>query len=147
MAFGEKNRSKAAERAQGLLPPGVHLRSYVVGRAHARMTSGAGLAVVAFGLVFLVALLFGRIVFPGAVFVLLVFNQVRPPRALVATEQGVTLLSRSIWTGRPAHVLGSFPLSSVTVPRSGSVTLALGAERVTLSQREAHRLIGALGVS
>ena len=147
MALSEKNRSKAAARAEALLPPGTHLRSYVVGRAHARVTAGVGVVLGVFGVVFVGALLLGRILIPGGLLVFLVFNMIRPPRALVVTGQGVSLLSRSIWTGRPSGVLGSFPLGPVTVPGSGSVTLAMGGERVTFSRTEALRLVAAVGVA
>ena len=147
MALSDKNRSKAATRAQALLPTGTHLRSYVVGRGHARMTTGAAIAVGVFGLAFVAALFLGRILIPGALVVYLLFNLVRPPRALAVTGEGVSLLSRSIWTGRPSGLLGSFPLGPVSVPTSGSVKLALGGERVTLNRSEAQRLVAAVGVA
>ena len=147
MRLSEKKRSKATAQARALLPAGAYLRSYVVGRAHARMTAAAGVIVGVFGLVFVGALLMGRVLLPGVVLVYLVFNLVRPPRALAVTGEGVTLMSRSLWTGRPSGLLGSNRLGPVSVPSTGSITLAIGGERVTLKGSEAQRLVAAVGVA
>jgi len=66
----------------------------------------------------------------------------------VVADQGVALLSRSAWNGKPDKVLATFPHSAFTsgwpIPPGEKATLALGAENVNVSKGEIGRLAGAI---
>ena len=120
-----------------VLPPGTQLRNYVVGRAHARLSTGAIVGMAVFALAFVVALLAGYIILPGGLFLIYVVYAVRPPRGVAVSEQGLAVLARSFWTGRPNKVLALLPPAPMASPTaSGSVTVELGAERITFSRNE-----------
>ena len=54
VSLSDRARRKGATAAQPLLPPGSVVREYVVGRAHARMATGAVVAGAIFATAFLV---------------------------------------------------------------------------------------------
>ena len=135
MALGDKAREKQAKSALALLPPGTTIRAYAVGRGHARMTVGAGVVGGLFVVAFVVGLLFGVVLIPGAALLIYVFYEMRPPRGIAVSDQGTALLGRSFWSGRPSKVLallGPLPVSAVAP--TGKATLPLGDERVTVSR-------------
>ncbi len=138
----ERNRSKGATAAQALLPTGSHLDAYVLGRAHARMTTGAAVATAAFAAVFIVGLMLGVVFIPGVLLVWFVINEIRPPRGLAVTDDGVVLMARSFWRGLPSRVMATVGEPRVEGTPGGRTTLDVGPERVTLSGSEFERLAG-----
>ncbi len=137
MALSTRARQKGTARSTALLPPGTSVRAYTVGRAHARMTIRAVVVGGLFVLGFLVALALGYLIIPGVLLVLVLVHEIRPPRAVVVTDQGIGIVSRSLWNGGPSKVLALLPLAPLrTLVPSGSATIDFGAERITLSRRE-----------
>ena len=137
MALSGRAREKGMQKASTLLPPETRLRTYAVGRGHGRMTTGAMVAGGIFLAAFVVALALGFILIPGGLLLVFVISEVRPPRAVVITDQGIGVLARSIWTGRPSKVLALLPLVPLRSPSpSGSVVIALGPDRITFSRAE-----------
>ena len=137
MSLSTRARQKGTVRATALLPPGTRVRAYAVGRAHARMTTRAVVVGGLFVLAFLVALALGYLIIPGVLLVLVLVHEIRPPRAVVVTDQGIGIVARSLWNGGASKVLALLPLAPLRTPApSGSVTIDFGAERITLSRRE-----------
>jgi hypothetical protein len=137
VALSKRTRDKHAASAAKLLPPGSNIRAYVVGRGHARMATGALVAGAIFLAAFVVALLLGYVLIPGVLLLIFVIYQVRPPRSVVVSDQGLAVLGRSMWTGRPSSVVALLPLAPLSSPTpKGKVTLALGPERITLTRAE-----------
>jgi len=137
VAMRQRTRDKGTAVAQSLLPPGTTIRAYAVGRGHARLSTGAILAGVIFLVGFIIGLLLGYILIPGALLLVYVIYEVRPPRVVVVTDSGLALLTRSFWRSRPGKVLALLPAAPIYPDTgSGSVPLILGPERVTLSRHE-----------
>jgi hypothetical protein len=146
--MSERNRDKGAAAAQDLLPAGVNLRTYLVGRGHARLTTGAVVGIVIFGLVFVVGILLGHILIPGGLLLVWVITEIMPRRGVgVTTDGSLVLVSRSFWNGRPKAQLANLaPATSPTTIPDGSMTLHFGPERVHLSSGEVARLRTSLAV-
>ncbi len=137
MALGTRARVRGTTAATALLPPGTRVRGYAIGRGHFRMSTGAIIAGVLFAAAFIVGLLLGRILIPGLLLVVYVVYEVRPPRAVVVTDESLAICNRSFWNGRPSKLLFVLPLAPLySSSPSGSVTLDLGPERITLQRRE-----------
>jgi hypothetical protein len=128
--------------AQAMLPPGSEIRGYVLGRAQARWSTGAIVAAAIFGVVFLIALAGGTVVYPGGLLLWYFIHALRPPRAVAVTDSQFVLLGRSFFNGRPSAVVATAPLS---VPQQygpdGMIQhLTIGPDRITLPRRERERL-------
>jgi len=137
----ERARRKWADKAVPLLGSGTVIRSVFAGRAYARFTTPVAIALGVFIGIFVVALALGVILLPGGVALLLVMNSIRPPRLVVAADQGVALLSRSSFTGRPSKVLAQLSTAEVTAStRSGAGAVPIGPDRVTFGRREREQL-------
>jgi hypothetical protein len=136
MAMRKRTRDRQAALVQPMLPAGSTLRGYAVGRGHARLTNTAIVVSGAFVALFLVfVVVFHVILIPGGLLLIIVINEVRPMRGVALTEQGLALVRRSMWTGRPRDVvalLGPVPLTGRTI--------SFGDERVTLSSGEMGEL-------
>ena len=142
MALSDRARKKSVDKARTLLPPGTAINEYVTGRANARLSTGAIVAVAVFGLAFVVALALGVILIPGGLLLFYVMYAVRPPRGLVVATEGIAVLEGSLLNGRPTRVralIPGFPPLS-----ADGRTLDVGDERVTLTGKEATRLRAAL---
>jgi hypothetical protein len=139
MALSSKARQKHSVAAAGLLPTGSTLRSYVVGRGNARLTNQAIIVSSVFAAVFVLLLVVAHtIIFPGFLVLVYVIQVTRPPRGIALTDQGMALLSRSPWSGKPNGVLalvGPMPLTARQV--------MFGSESVTLSPAEMRLLTSA----
>jgi hypothetical protein len=137
MAVTKRARAKGTKAAADLLPTGSHVRAYAIGRAHARLTTGSVVVGGAFLIAVMVALMLGYVLLPGGLLVLFLFREVRPPRAVVVADMGLTVMNRSFWNGRPSRILAALPPAPLPSPGPvGSVTLQLGSERITLSRPE-----------
>ncbi len=147
MSLSERSRRNGAAAAQRLLPDGTIVHEYVVGRAHARMATGAIVAGAVFGIAFVVALAFGTILIPGALVLIYVLHAVRPPRAVVVADRGLAVLDRSFLTARPTKVLAFLPADVARQPAATgrTVALSLGVDVVTFPRREYERLSTAVG--
>lgn len=148
-APSKRSQRKLAEGVARILGPGPMVRGIFTGRAHARATTFALVYAGVFCAVFVVALAFGQIIFPGGVLLFVVFNSVRPPRVVVVADTGVAVLARSPWTGRPNSVvvlLAPAALGAVATLRQAKPgTVNLGAERITFPKREHDGLLRAAG--
>jgi hypothetical protein len=141
MALSDRSRAHGIAAAQVLLP-GSEVRAYLVGRAQARWSNGAIIAAAIFGVVFLVGLAAGTVVYPGGLLVLYFIHALRPPRAIAVTDDQFVLLSRSFLNGRPSTLLATAPLSAPqNYGADGMIQhLIIGPDRVTLPRRERERL-------
>ena len=141
MALSQRNRAKQAAIVQPLLPPGSTLRAYVVGRGNARITNSAIVVAAVFAAVFIFLLVAARvIIFPGFLVLIYVINDTRPLRGIAVTEQGLALIGRSVWTGRPKGVVALMG----PVPITGPV-VSFGGESVKLTSKELAVLREAVG--
>jgi hypothetical protein len=147
MAFepSARTRRKAVTAAAKLLEPGVAIREIGFGRAQGRWSTATIITVSLFGAAFVIALLFGVVVFPGALLFGVVAHYSWPPRVVVVADQGVAVLSRSGFNGKPHEVLGRLPHYALAVPASADGRRrALGPEVVKFSDKEIRRLLAAL---
>jgi hypothetical protein len=136
MALSEKARNKQSAAAVALLPAGSTFRGYVVGRASARITTQAIVVSAVFAALFLVVLEVAHtVLIPGLLVIFYVAQVTRPPRGVAVTDQGLALLARSVWTGKPNEVvtlMGPIPVLGPEV--------SFGAESVKLQRAELDRL-------
>jgi hypothetical protein len=113
----------------------------VVGRGNARMTSSAiavmGLFIAVFVLILVIA---HTIIFPGFLILIYVINDTMPQRGIAVTEQGLALIGRGVWFGRPNRVVTLMG----PVPITGPV-VSFGEETVKLSAKELDVLRAAVG--
>ncbi len=144
MTLTKRARDRGTSAAADLLPSGSHVRAYAIGRAHARLTTGSIVAGAAFLIAFGVALLLGYVLVPSGLLAYYVFHELRPPRAIVVSDRGLTVMARSFWKDRPSAIVAALPLAPLhSSSPSGSVTVALGLERITLSRNEFNILASA----
>jgi hypothetical protein len=96
-----------------------------------------------------VSALAGTFVGPGVIAVMAVFWALDPPRGVVVTSNSVTVMKRSMLTGKPTTVVEVAHLASALAPpasRSGPWSAHdLGRERVWLTRTEAARMVAAVG--
>jgi hypothetical protein len=138
----QKRRHRTAERARAILPPGTQVRGVFLGRAQPRWDTTAIVLLVVMLTVIGVGVLLGQLLFPGALLIFAFSNSLRPIRILVLADQGVALLSRSMWTSKPDAVLGYESLGALNGLLAGSTNkVAFGPEMVTLTRREITGLI------
>jgi len=140
--MSERARKKLTASAGKVLGAGT-VRGVFVGKAHARMTTPAAIAIGVFATAFVVAVVNGVVLFPGGIVLLLVISSIRPQRVVALTDDGVALISRSVFTGRPSKVLARLPHTVLTAPGSLAQQgpVALGPDRVTFSRKERERLL------
>jgi hypothetical protein len=150
MAMTDRNRQRGAQKAQSLLP-GTRIGAYVAGRTGPNPVTVTMALLGAFAA--LSAAIFvatGAFVFPGLLLILLFQYLVVPPRALVLCDQGVALLNRSVWTGRPTRVVSQMPHGTIGQPQQHGnqylTTLADGSH-LWLPRREYEILRAAVGAS
>jgi hypothetical protein len=140
-------RVNGIKKARPLLPPGTTARDYLAGRANARMTTGALVAISVFTVAFLVALALGTILIPGGLLLIYVVHAIRPPRAIVVADEGLAVFEKSFLNGRPTKLLALVaPAGVVLDPSMGQpVILTAGGDRINLRKGEADRLRAAMG--
>ncbi|HET7487017.1 MAG TPA: hypothetical protein VFJ85_03755 [Acidimicrobiales bacterium] len=129
-----------AAKAIELLGPGTTLRGVFVGRAHRRVTGATTTVLVLFGAAFVVALLFGVIIYPGGLLLWYLINSIRPSRVVVVADQGVALLSRSWFTNKPDAVVATLPHAALDGLGMGGRDVVIGPDRITFTKGERARL-------
>jgi hypothetical protein len=147
MAFepSKRTRRNSWKAAEKLLGPGVQIREVGFGRAQGRWTTTTIALLSIFGGAFMIALLSGVVLIPGALLVIVIVNSAWPLRTVVVANQGVALLQRSIWTGRPNKVLALLPHDPLAAPFAEDPRRrAIGADIVRFSEKELQRLTVAL---
>jgi hypothetical protein len=146
MALSDRSRKKRAGDAQKMLEPGTAVRRFANGVTGPYPTNTILLLVLsAVGITVVLSLLFGSVVGPGVIAVLLVYWAFNPPRALAVTDRGVVLFKRSMWTGKPTHVISLLSPGALqsAQTRGGYVQVLLGPETVWFTKREWAALAGA----
>ena len=147
MAFepSARTRRKNVKSASKLLAPGTTIRELVFGRGTFRWSTGAIVTLAVYGALFVVALALGVLLFPGFIVIIVFLHHARPPRAVVVADEGVALLARSVWTGRPNAVLALLPHYVVALPAPGDDRQrAIGPDVVKFSRKELARLHAAV---
>jgi len=144
MSMSGRAREKRMVAAAALQPDGTEVRGYAHGRGHARITTGAVIAFVVLLMMAFVGLAFGYLIVGGAIpagLAVYLYNQLRPPRGVVPTDQALAVVATSFWSGQPSEVLGLLPPSALSgAPDSGSVTLCIPGERITVARGEVAQL-------
>jgi hypothetical protein len=139
MAMSVSTRNKRSADAQKLLEPGTIVRRYANAVAGPYPTNTILLIIAAaVAITVVLSLLVGSLAGPGILVGLLVYWAFNPPRAIAISDRGVALLRRSMWTGKPTHVMGLLPHDVLNTPheRGGYVQVQVGPETVWLSKRE-----------
>lgn len=142
----QRTRNKRLRASQTLLGSTTRAMAYGIGLMgpDPRQTTIyiVGGAIV---LVILFAVVAGPVVIPGVLALALIFYAIDQPAAVVVTNTGVAILTRSVFTGRPKKLLSVVPLSDVADSRvqpSGSF-VELPSERIWLRKREFEFLASA----
>ena len=137
---------KKRAAAEQLLGPGTVLRAYSSGAGHARWSGDLTALVGGFVLALVVSVLaFHVFVFPGVLLIVAAYLLFRPRLAIAVGAGGAALLRESIWTGRPyrvleVHALSELPAHDLAAGDGKRITVALGAERVTVRRADYLRL-------
>jgi hypothetical protein len=142
-----RGQAKALAALAGRLGPDERVYGYAFGRGHARWTTPMKVMAVGFAVVFAVAVALGSFLLPGGILLALFFNQMRPPRGIGVTSQGLVVTSCSIWSSRPKAVLGRYPLSVTLEGKLAKRTIQLGDDRVTFNSKNIERLENAVAAS
>jgi hypothetical protein len=139
MAIGRRTRKKGLLASQELLGSNTRAIAYGMGLAgpDPRATT-ACMVVGAVGLAAFFLFVAGAIAIPGALALALIYYAIDQPVAVVVTNTGVAILTRSVVTGRPRKLL--FSISHGVLADSQVQTtwrfVKLPAERVWLRKRE-----------
>jgi hypothetical protein len=139
MALSARSRKKRSADAERLFEPGTTVHRYANAVAGPYPTNTILLIILAaVGITVVLSLLVGNLVGPGVLVGVLVYWAFNPPRAIAVSDRGVALLRRSMWTGKPTHVMGLLPHEVLNTPheRGGYVQVQVGPEAVWLSKRE-----------
>jgi hypothetical protein len=129
-----------------MLEPGTAVRRYANGVTGPYPTTTILLLVLsAVGITVVLSLLVGTLVGPGIIAVLLVYWAFNPPRAIAVTDRGVVLFKRSMWSGKPTHVVALLSTEALhsAQTRGGYVRVLLGPEAVWFTKRAWGALAGA----
>ena len=145
MAFSttsQRHRRKIAAQAGKLLPPGTTIRDAGQGKAQARHSTGAVVALCVFAAVFVVAVLNGILIYPGGLLVWFVIASIWPQRLIVIADQGIAVLDKSRMNSKPTKVVATVPLEAwqPLINGQGDVKVQLGADHIRFNRRELERL-------
>jgi hypothetical protein len=132
--------------ASQLLGPDSVVSAVATGRAPAQWSGGATFVTSLFAAAFLLVLvLFNRVLIPGGLIFAIVYETVRPTRAVAVTTTGVALFKVRVMNGLPSSVLATedFDVLAKRRPESskGKAVFAIGDEAVTLKDRDLKRLL------
>jgi hypothetical protein len=133
-----KKRAVGAHIARKLVPQ-ARVDGYVVGRTGPQpVWTGLGIGVACLLVMAVVFSLTGVLFVPGALAIYAVGYYVCPPRSLAVCDQGLALMDRSFWTGKPTKVVALLTHRAVTkVVKDGNrYRLELGPEHLWLSTQE-----------
>ena len=143
--MSKKGRTKSVRRSEEILGRGIVADHYALGviGPDPRRTSAlvALLLAVAIALSFI---LFGAIIIPGVLFIVVLFAVIDRPASVAVTDRGVAVLARSEVNGRPRKLLAVLPqgvLADRTVVRSGSY-VHLPDFHLWFRTKEYERLLG-----
>ena len=127
------------------------VRAFARGRATARWSAGASWIVGAFAAAFVVAFVFLHVVLiPGALVVLVLYDNVRPRRGVAVTATGVAELKLSTMSGRPSSVLSMTGHAALLQPldrANGRTVVRVGTEDVSFRDRDLGMLQAAIPVA
>jgi hypothetical protein len=140
----DRTRRKAADAATGLLEPGTTIRTVGFGRAHGRLSTTSIVVLAVFGTIFVVALALGALIVPGGVLLIVFSQQTWPLRVVVVADQGVALLDRSLWTGKPTKVLARVSHDALLAPDRNGRRRRIGPDAVTFTKGELARVQAAV---
>ncbi|HXY27260.1 MAG TPA: hypothetical protein VEH82_03190 [Acidimicrobiales bacterium] len=141
-----RNRQRI-ETALAKALPGSAVTGYAAGRANARLSSSATALILGFGLAFfLVAVLAGRLLIPGALLLLFFVGALKPFRGCAVTNSGVALLQTGAMHHRPTKVVTTVPLGcllppNITAVGARAVRVRVGPETVRLRRADYDRLV------
>lgn len=142
MALSARNREKSRAKSQELLP-GSQVLAYAVGRRGSNpVVVGLTIAGVFVLVSAAISALTGTLFIIGVLPFLIVQHLASPPAAVAVADQGVALLRRSVWTGRPSAVLAAVGFDAVypeTVD-GGRVKVVVGTEAIWMTRREEAHL-------
>jgi hypothetical protein len=142
VALSESNRRSGIKKAQKLLPD-TRVRGYAVGRTGVNPVVAVSVVLggaAAFNL-FLFALT-GAFIFPGVLAALVIQHFISPPCGVVVADQGVALMKRSLWNGRPSEVTAVMAHGYVHPVEEalGRVKMTVGHEDVWMTKGEERLL-------
>ncbi|MBX3313377.1 MAG: hypothetical protein KF906_03575 [Actinobacteria bacterium] len=146
MSLSKRQRDKARTKAGELL--GVPVATIVPARSGVHPLGSAAIAAGgAIAVAVATAVIFGTVMFPGVVVIIVAVHAMSPHRMIAVCDQGFALLKRSGFNGRPSAVVGLFGFDQL-VP--GAVTSSharyhLGPEELWIPKAELANLSPAVG--
>lgn len=132
----EKTRKKHVGQVNELITPDA-AHDAVYGAGKFAMTPGAWAVLGVFGVIFFAAMAAGYLVTPGALFVVLFLQRVKPQRVLAVTPHRLIVVGRSALTGRPNTHVTSAPLGDITI---GVKSVIVAGTELQLKKGEVDRL-------
>jgi hypothetical protein len=150
MAMTKRARSKGRERSERLLGVGTQAHGYCIGLVgpDPRGPAGVMVAVLA-GSIALSFVVFGFIIVPGLLLLRAIFGAIDRPVSATMTNEGMAVLARSEFNGRPRKVLtvlSHAALANSTIQRSGSL-IHLPEFQLWFREKEYKRLFDTAGTT
>ena len=133
-----RKQAKQTQRVQKMVGPDSEVLLAVLGRKRFAMTPGAWAMIVLF-----VGLLSVRAL-PGLIMMLIFRDLVRVPRWLAVTPQGLLVIARSGFNGKPKEILDRIAPNAVTTPERVRKITA-GDHTYTLANKDASKFNEIIG--
>ena len=149
MALSEANRNRYRSMAQKLVPSGEVLDVAIArsGPDPVRTSAAIVASFVVAAIVFYVVT--GGYFILGLIPFAVIQYFASPPRVVTVTDEGITVIARSFWTGRPNHSVGTYDRSASTpAGQSGRrLQVTIGDLSLWLTRGEEDRLRSAVARS
>ncbi|HVC71746.1 MAG TPA: hypothetical protein VNC61_15940 [Acidimicrobiales bacterium] len=149
----EKKQRKDLDSVGRLLPAGVGVRAYGVGRANARMSTRVTYVIVGFLMALVVvAVVTGRVFIPGVLVFVFFYSAIKPVRGIAVLDHVIVVVSVTATTARPKAVLGELPHAVLLPPHihwlsDKAVQVPLGPDVVKVRAGDYERLSASLTAS
>lgn len=114
----------------------------VVGKTNVGLTDHAKIGVGVFGSLMVVAFLFGYLLFPGGLFLVWLFREMKPPRLVTVSPFEISSYSQSLFNNKPRKHIAVMALVPLQ-PSGQGAELRVGNDLVVFKKKEYQQLVEA----
>ena len=146
--MSKRQRDKARNQTSQLL--GVPVATVVPARSGIHPLGSVGIALAAAAAMALAtAMMFGTVMFPGVILVILAVHAMSPQRLVAVCDQGFALVDRSSFNNKPKKVIGLFGFDQLVAGERtvDHARFDLGPEELWVHKNEVANLAPAAGPS
>ena len=114
----------------------------VVGKTNAGLTDHAKIGLGIFGSLMVVAFLFGYILFPGGIFLVWLFREIKPPRLVTVSPAEISSYSQGFFNNKPKLHMAAIGLVPLQLSHQDG-EVRIGEEVIELKKKEYQQLVEA----